>query len=299
MWCSPAPGMTLVAPSGDHRLEWTWKLEPASSKCGLAMNVAETPLAAAISLTAFLNSRLMSAIDDGVLVREVDLVLAAAGLALGELHRQPGVAKSTADRPDDALLLGRLQDVVVLDVGRRRRQRAVVGAVGVVVALPEEEELDLAAALDDEPGVGGGGHLALQDAPRRELHRRCRVDVDEVDDHHRRLVQPRQVADRRRVDDAAHVAVALVVARPAETRQRRVVEVAGDEVVAVLRPVRDDGVEEELAVGALADHPPEVVGEHGEHRVDVAAVDVGTQRVQRHGEVPRHRRVTRGSCRRP
>ena len=40
-----------------------WKLEPASSKCGLAMNVADTPWAAAISLTAFLNTMLMSAIS--------------------------------------------------------------------------------------------------------------------------------------------------------------------------------------------------------------------------------------------
>ncbi len=49
--------------SADHRLEWMWQLEPASSKCGLAMNVADRPAMAAISFTAFLKIRLVSAIS--------------------------------------------------------------------------------------------------------------------------------------------------------------------------------------------------------------------------------------------
>ena len=153
--------------------------------------------------------------------------------------------------------------------------------MGVVVRLLEQEELDLAAALGGEPGLSGGSCLALEDPPRRHLHGLAGLDVDEVDEHQRRAVEPRQVANRRRVDDAAHVAVALLVARPPEPGQRRVVEVAGDEVVAVLRAVVEDRVEEERRLGALADHPPVVVGEHGEHRVDRPAAHVGFQLVDR------------------
>ena len=225
----------------------------------------------------------------GVLEREVDLVLPAPGLALGELDRQPGAGEPAPHRPDDVLLLGRLQDVVVLDVRRVRRQRPVVVGVGGVVRLLEQEELDLAAALHGEPGVPGGGDLTLQDAPRRHLDGLAAVDVDEVDDHHRRPRDPRQVADRRCVDDAAHVAVALLVARPAESGERRVVEVAGDQVVAVLGAFGEHRVEEERGVGALADHPPVVVGEHRQHGVDGTAFDVGPQLVERHRDVARHR----------
>ncbi len=153
--------------------------------------------------------------------------------------------------------------------------------MGVVVGLLEQEELDLAAALGDVPGRLRGVRLALKDPPRRDLHGSARVHVDEVDDHQRRAVEPWQVADRRLVDDAAHVAIALVVARPAEPGEWRVVEVAGDQVVTVLGALGKDRVDEEFTVRALADHPPVVVGEHGEHGVDGTALDVGAKLVDR------------------
>ena len=96
MWCSPASigHRARRPPSGDHRLEWTWKLEPASSKCGLAMNVAERPVRRGDLLDGVLEQQVDVGHLDGVLEREVDLVLAAAGLALGELDREPGAARA-------------------------------------------------------------------------------------------------------------------------------------------------------------------------------------------------------------
>ncbi len=76
------------------------------------------------------------------------------------------------------------------------------------------------------------------------------------------------------IDDAAHVAVALVVAGPAEPGDRHVVDVAGDEVVAVLGALLGDHVEVELAVGALADESALVIGEGDDHGVDHVLPDV-------------------------
>ena len=121
MWCSPSPGIRLRDPSAAHRLEWMWQLDPPSSKCGLAMNVADRPCWAAISFTAFLNTRLVSAISSAGWYVRLSSCWPAAGLALGELDREPGAAQAAADRAEDVLLLRRLQDGVVLEVRRVRR----------------------------------------------------------------------------------------------------------------------------------------------------------------------------------
>ncbi len=59
---------------------------------------------------------------DRVGVARIDLVLAVPGLALGELDRDPGGVHPAADRPQVLLVHRRRQDVVVEDVGDRRRQ---------------------------------------------------------------------------------------------------------------------------------------------------------------------------------
>jgi hypothetical protein len=169
--------------------------------------------------------------------------------------------------------------------------------VGSVVAVLEEEELDLAADHRREPELGGGLDLALQDPPRRHFDRLARVDVDEVDEDDGGGLHPGQVADGRRVDHAAHVSVALVVAGPRETGDGCVVEVAGDQVVAVLRALLDYHVEIELPVRALSDEAAVVIAEGDDHRVDRAVADVGLELFG--GDVPvlRHQ-LTPVLCRR-
>ena len=237
---------------------------------------------------------------DRRLVREVQLVLAAACLTLAELDRHAGPGETTPDRAEHVLLLGRLQDVVVLDVRRVGREVAVAELVGLVERLLEEKELDLGSDHRDVPECCRLVDLGLQHATRRHLDGGSGVDVDEIAQHHRRLVDPREVAHGGFVDDTTHVAIALVVARPVEAGDRIVVEVAGDQVVAVLGALLVHDVEIEPAVGALADEAPGVVTEDGEHRVDRAVLDVGDELVVRDVGVLRHGvPLTRAWCRRP
>ena len=50
-------------------------------------------------------------------IADVDLLLARAPLALGVLDRDAGALQAVADGAHHALLLGGLEDVIVLDVG--------------------------------------------------------------------------------------------------------------------------------------------------------------------------------------
>ena len=278
------------APSALHRLEWMWQLEPASSTCGLAMNVADRPRAWAISLTAVLNSRLMSAISTAVWNVRLTSCWPRAGLALGVLEREPGPAQPAADGAEDVLLLARLEDRVVLDVGRvrrsgrgsrrrgRRRRPPGTGRTRARCRASARSRRRRPA----RPGPAGCGVARPRPAGPSSTSTRSTSTT-------RGRLVPRQVADRRLVDDAAHVAVALLVAGPAEPGDRRVVEVAGEEVVAVLGPLACDDVEVEVAVRALADQAALVVGEGDDDGVDAPGLDVGAQGLgwRRAGSGPR------------
>ena len=98
MWCSPSPAITLREPSSAHRLEWMWQLLPPSSKCGLAMNVTDRPRLGGDLLDGVLEHEVGVGHLQRRLERQVELVLAAPGLALGELDREPGAAQAAADR---------------------------------------------------------------------------------------------------------------------------------------------------------------------------------------------------------
>ena len=104
-------------------------------------------------------------------VLEVDLVLSEARLALRELHRDTRVVDAVADRADEVLVAGGLQHVVVLDVGAVRREPRVPLRGGFLVAVAEQDELELRATLDRVPGLLGAGDLAAQDLTRRDLDR--------------------------------------------------------------------------------------------------------------------------------
>ena len=76
-------------------------------------------------------------------VADVDLLLPGARLALGILHRDAGRVQPGADRPHHILLLGGLEDVIVLVVRADRARRPVPARVQLRVGVGEEEELQL------------------------------------------------------------------------------------------------------------------------------------------------------------
>ncbi len=215
----------------------------------------------------------------GLGVVEVDLVLAAPRLALGELHGHPGGLQPAADRADDVLVLGGLQHVVVLEPRRVRTQVAVALGVSFVVGVVEQVELDLTGHHRQMAERRGCLHLPAQHGARRHLDQLAGGDVVEIAEHERGALDPRRHPHGGPVGSGEHVPVTLLVAGEAVAGHRFVVQVAGDEVVAVLRAVVGDVVEEEPAAGALADHPPLQVGEGHDDGVDLAAADHLLQRL--------------------
>ena len=78
-------------------------------------------------------------------VAEVDLVLSRPRLALRGLDLHPGRLHPVPDLAEEALVVGRREDVVVEDVRHRRRQVLVPLQVSFLVRLLEQEELELRA----------------------------------------------------------------------------------------------------------------------------------------------------------
>ena len=92
-------------------------------------------------------------------------MLPATGLTLGELDRDAGAVDAVADRADQVLVACRLQDVVVLDHVRVRREVRVALGRSFVERLAEQEELELGRELERvararpraRPGAAGSG----------------------------------------------------------------------------------------------------------------------------------------------
>ncbi len=229
---------------------------------------------------------------DGVVVRhrdrvgvaEVDFLLARPGLALGGLHLDSGALHGVSHLAEQRLVVGGGEDVVVEDVGNRRRQVAVVLRVRLLVGLAEEVELELGAEHGSEAELGGPLHLALEDLSRRGRYRLAVVPTHVAEDERGRL-EPRDPAQRGEVRPQDEVAVALLPAGDAVARDGVHLHVVGEQVVAALDAVLVDVVlDEELPVEALAHEPALHVGEGDDHRVDRAVLDRRRQFVQRqHG----------------
>src|SRR3990172_175287 len=123
-------------------------------------------------------------------VAEVDLLLPAPPLALGELHGHVRPLHAVPDGADQRLLLRGLEDVVVLEVRGHRGQPVVALPLRLLERLLEDVQLQLGADLDDVPGAGRALDLALQDPPRRLLDRLAPLRVH-VAEEERPLWQPR------------------------------------------------------------------------------------------------------------
>ena len=185
-------------------------------------------------LRAVLHDRMRVGRHQRLGVAHVDLLLAGARLALRVLDRHAGGVQPGADRPHHLLLLGGLEDVVVLVVGAEGREAAVAGRLQLLVGLAEQEELELgghhgAIAQRREPR-----DLALEHRARRMRHLGMGVMIDHVAEHQRRAGQPGREPQRREVRRHRVVAVAGGPARRLVARHRLHLEVGGEQVVAAV-----------------------------------------------------------------
>ena len=245
---------------------------------GLALQVSDL-------LDAVLEDRVAVGHVQGIGVADVDLLLARAPLALGVLDRDAGALQAGADRPHDALFLGRLEDVVVLDVGAGRRQLGVVLGPGALVGLVEEVELQLRGEEGAHLHRVEARRLALQDRPRRDRDVFVMVVIEHVAEHQGRALKPGDPAQGREVRLEHEVAVALLPVGQGVAGHRLHVDVVGQQVVAAVG-LAVGLLGEVLRLEALADQAAEHVDHADQHGVDLAAGDGLLQFVE--GDVARH-----------
>ncbi len=206
---------------------------------------------------------------DRVGVAEVDLVLSGPRFPLGGLHADAGAVHPVADLPDQRLVVGRGEDVVVEDVRDRGGEVPVVLRVRLFVALLEQEELELGAEHRRVAERLGALDLGFQHLPRRGLDVRT-VMREHVAEHERRALEPRDAAKGREVRREPEVAVALVPARERIAGDRIHLHLEREQVVAALDAVLGRLLDEELAVEPLAHQAPLHVGEGDDDGVDRA-----------------------------
>jgi hypothetical protein len=89
--------------------------------------------------------------DQRLVVEEADLLLAEVALALGGLDDHAGARHRVADAPQQRLDPGRAEQRVVDVVEVRGHQVRVVLALGVLVGVPEDEELQLVPVIARQP----------------------------------------------------------------------------------------------------------------------------------------------------
>jgi hypothetical protein len=234
-----------------------------------------------------------------VRVAQVDLLLSASPLALGELHRHPRRLHPVPDGADQGLLLRRLEDVVVLEVARDRGEAVVALGPRLVEGLAEEIELELGGRLDPVAGARRALELAAQHPARGFLDRQALLGVD-IAEHERGLGQPRQRTPRGEIGDQLHVPVAALPGGQLEAGQRLHLHVHREEVDAGVYALVQDVIQEVAPDHPLAHEAAEPVGEHREHGVDVALPDERLEPLGvhcpflRHGHLPGWRRAANG-----
>ena len=166
------------------------------------------------------------------------------------LNRHPRGLHSVADRPNDVLILRRLEDVIILNCVGVRSQVGVALGRCLLKAFLEEEELEFGAHLHGVSKLGGAFELALQYLAGRHLD--GTVVILKITNHQRRLLQPRNEAHGVKIGNAAHVAVARLPIGETVIRQDVHLDVGGDQVVACLNAMAEGVVDKELAAHALA-----------------------------------------------
>ena len=208
-------------------------------------------------------------------IPDIDLLLARAPLALGILDRDAGALQAVAEGPHHDLVLRRLQDVIVLDVVPGRLEVAVALLVGALVAVVEEEELELRRHI--------GLELHGLEAPELLLEHRSRrvgyvlvVMIDHVADHECGAGEPGDTPQRRHVGLEGEVSVAQFPARGLVSGHRLHLDVDAEEIVAAVR-LLVPAVGEVLRMEALADEPALQIHHGGDDCVDRVRCDLPLQ----------------------
>ena len=213
-------------------------------------------------------------------VLQVDLVLSRPPLAFAELAGDRGGLQAVTNLADEPLLLGPLEDVVVLDVLAVRLEVVIVLAAGPFVRVAEQVELQLRGDHREHSPFLGAFDLAAQDLPGR-LRDRVPGLVADVAEHERGLFEPRQAAQGPEVGPQPHVVVAGRPAGQAVPRQGLHLDVARQEVAAGMRAVPGDLFDEEPSGDALPHQPALHVHHRGDDRVDFAARHLLVERLER------------------
>ena len=126
-----APASKKAGWPSSVRSDWcTWLDEPAARVSYFAMKVTARPFDQAISLTAVLDDRV--GVGGGRARRRSATLISSCPALASPLELSTGMparVQPGADRPHHLLLLGGLEDVVVLVVGADRGEAAVAGGV--------------------------------------------------------------------------------------------------------------------------------------------------------------------------
>ncbi len=216
-----------------------------------------------------------------VAVVEVDLVLAEVALAFGVLHAHARAVHGVADRAQQRLDARRPEDRVVHVVAVGRGEADVALVPCLLVAVLEQDELQLGAGVGRPAALGEAGELAAQHLARGGDDVRAVLPL-QVDEAERRGGQPRHRHQGGEVGRHHEVAVAARPRGHGIAVDRVHLHVDGQQVVAGLGAVGDDLVEKEARVHALALQPSLHVGQAQQHRVDAAVGDLRAELVERH-----------------
>ena len=139
--------------------------------------------------------------------------------------------------------------------------------MGLLVAVAEDDELELGAGVRGPAALREPCELAAQDLARRGDHVGT-VVPDDVGEAHRRPLLPGHAAQRVEVRAHHEVAVAALPRGHRVALDGRHVDVDREQVVAALGAVLGDLIDEVPGDQALAHQAPLHVGDREEHRVD-------------------------------
>jgi len=153
--------------------------------------------------------------------------------------------------------------------------------VGLLVAVAEDDELQLGAGTRAPAALREPGELAAKDLARGREHVRA-VVPDHVGDAHRGSLLPGHAAQRVEVRAHHKVAVTALPGRHREALDGRHVNVDREQVVAALGAVLGDLVDEVAGDQALAHQAPLHVGDREHHRVDGPLRDLLPQLLELH-----------------
>ena len=222
-------------------------------------------------------------------IADVQLFLPRLGLALGILDRHARGQQVIADRPHHMLFLHGGQHVVVEVVGRIGLEHLIVLRPQAVVIALEQKELQFGRHHRRQAHPLGPGDLALQDRAGGMFDVGMVVVVADIAEHHRRPLQPRHAAQRRKVGLHHVVAVSRRPrGRPIAVRRRHI-EVGGQQVVAAVGFL-PRAVHEMLRGEPLAHQAALHVDDAGQNRVDLARFHGLLERVEAevsgHGGAP-------------